>query len=525
MQPLSQAAALALMALCPPAAQALPTDPLPGQYNVVLLLLDDLGWDKLSTYTPACPIPTPHLSQLAAQGIRFNRAYVSPVCSPTRAEIMTGQHGFRTGMRTHIVEICGVSDYQLADSNLFLSELLRDGFGVNGPNYARGAFGKWHMTREPDPSPMPCTLGDDCHPVRNGFEEFRGFRSNNADHFVWTKVVATLDGSSCNTNASVVSGTTGLDGPWDGSVTRFDALQWIAGLPQGRPFFAMVSFNPPHHVFQVPPHHLLTGTNLPPERAIGTEPVTERQYYDLMVEAIDREVGNFVAGLPPNTVVFVIGDNGTPSEEIDYGQVGYTMVPSVPRGKRTLYELGARVPMIVWGPIVAPQHQGTQCDGLVNAVDVFVTAARVAGLSEAQITAQIPCRAPGCAPCGTGDCQTGCVDSVSFLHMLQDPAAPSKRRYAYTEASNINGCVADNCNPSQPFSLIRALVGRLSPATHYYKYLRKRPCPSPSGSDEEFYDLTDDPLELVNKIGMALSEDEVKLLGLMRSEMNALSGP
>src|SRR5262245_23361124 len=138
--------------------------------NILLIVLDDVGTDKLGNFDPDQAAPpyasTPRLDALAAGGVRFTSAYADPFCSPTRASIQTGRYPFRTGMGAN-------SDaYQLPDSEVLLAELLKNGL-PRPQTYSCGAFGKWHLT--PSSSPNPAWLR---HAVHNRYDRFYGTLSN-----------------------------------------------------------------------------------------------------------------------------------------------------------------------------------------------------------------------------------------------------------------------------------------------------------------------------------------------------------
>ena len=132
--------------------------------NFVLIMADDLGYGDLGCYG-APDIKTPHLDALAKSGARLTQFYVSaPVCSPTRAGLMTGRYQQRCG-------ITGVlTTKQRADgmdpSQITMADLLKDA------GYATGIFGKWHLGYAPE-----------CGPTKQGFDVHRGFIAGNVDYF------------------------------------------------------------------------------------------------------------------------------------------------------------------------------------------------------------------------------------------------------------------------------------------------------------------------------------------------------
>lgn len=449
--------------------------PPPGALNVLVLVLDDVGTDQLRMYAndpgPAfscaqaqvTTTPTPTLDALRATGILFSRAYVNPLCSPTRGAILTGRYGLRTGVGSAIDR--GTTAYTLPSTERFLPELIRD---HNTRNYARAAFGKWHLAE---------INARDEHPAENGFERFDGTKGNLDDHYAYRKISAVGGTASGVASATSVNLSPGVDPPsdttWAASVTRRDAAAWINA--QTRPFFAYVCFNPPHAPFQVPPTKLVSKKTRSKLASLGYETgeraaaVREDQslVYQSQLEAVDREILELLGSILfklPNTMIVVIGDNGTPSETvIDPLLAG--------RVKRSVYELGTRVPMIVTGPL-AWWNAGQTCRNLVGAVDLYRTLANFTGISNATIDATIAA--------------TGAVnDSISFYESVLDPCGPGSRSFAYSE-------LFGNVTPPIPANVtwLRAMTDGS------YRYVRRR---VPNGTIfEELYDLSADPCSLTD---------------------------
>jgi arylsulfatase A-like enzyme len=223
--------------------------------------------------------------------------------------------------------------------------------------------------------------------------------------------------------------------------------------------------------------------------ARADEPDDEKLIYHANVEAVDHELGALLDGIPPavqaETVVIVVGDNGT---------VG-TMISDpalVTRGKRTLYELGTRVPLVVAGPFTPA---GGACRELVGTVDVWRTVAELTGLSATEIDAEL-----GQTP----------VDAVSFLGALVDPARDLLRAFAYSEA------FPNGAPPPGNVSWLRGLTdGR-------YCYMRTW---SDAGAmSERFYDQRADPCEDVDllKPPHVLTPAESAALTALQVAMDAL---
>lgn len=478
--------------------------PKPGDLNVIVIVLDDLGTDKLAMYgvDPGPPyicnspqidaIPTPKLDQLRADGVMFSRCYVNPTCSPTRAALLTGRYGMRTGMG-HAINASESPGYQLPLTEVCLPEMLRQ---LNTANYKRGAFGKWHVTDDST---------DDCHPADSGFELFEGEKGNPPDHYAWRKVTS-IGGSvsGCSSTSyqwyPLIGGDPPSEDSWDADVTRRDATNWINSLSPSDPFFAYVAFSPPHEPNQVPPTRTLTPRTRarlsflgldPGDVAPGGKSDQVRLIFHSMVEAIDKEIERLLAGISPavlaKTMVIVIGDNGTPGDKIsDPDLSGH--------GKRTLYELGTRVPLIVYGPLVGA-HGGETCRSLVGGVDLWRTVGEITGVRSAAMDAMM-----GAVP----------VDSRNFIHLIQNPSGPAMRTTAYFEAFH-NGAP-----PPTNFGYQRGITNGT------YRYMRIY---SDTGvmSERLFY-TEGDPCEETNLMlpPHVLTGAESAALAALRAEMNGI---
>jgi len=152
----------------------LPVKAAKGSPNVLLILLDDVGFGMCSTF--GGPVPTPHMDKLADNGLKYNRFHTTALCSPTRGALLCGRnhHSCSTGV---IIEMgTGFPGYSgiMPKSTALVSQTLRD----NG--YATGMFGKWHNTPEPDISPAGPF---DRWPTGLGFDYFYGFNQGETHQY------------------------------------------------------------------------------------------------------------------------------------------------------------------------------------------------------------------------------------------------------------------------------------------------------------------------------------------------------
>ena len=207
---------------------------LQAKENVLLIIADDLGVDSLGLYSDIEVAPTPNIDNLAAEGVRFTNAWANPSCTPTRASLLTGRYGFRTGV--------GAPGDQI----------LRDEFtipmGLSTEGYDSGCFGKWHLAGNRN--------GGDTNPAVMGFTRYEGAISGGlADYFNYPEVTV----RSANLEAVTTTITN-----YATSETVDDALRWI-GNRGDTPWYCQVAFNAPHEPYHLPPEDLhssdLSGTN------------------------------------------------------------------------------------------------------------------------------------------------------------------------------------------------------------------------------------------------------------------------
>ncbi len=298
--------------------------------NVVVVLFDDLGLDRLGFYGESqTPAVTPVLDSLASKGLVFMNAWANPVCGPTRALIQSGLYGIHTG----IGENPDDKNYGLPANGAVLPNRLPS-------PYTSLMVGKWH-------------LGDDqqgdTHPNDAGYGMYSGSLRNlvlgGGDYFRWQH---TLNGS------------TGGNTTYAPSLNVDDALRAVASLPE--PFMLHVNYNSVHTPLHAPPPGLHT-QNLPPNPK--KNPIA---YVNAMTEAADTELGRLLAALPPNTYIIAVSDNGPFKKAVEP-----PVDPS--RVKGTLYQGGIRVPMLIVGPGITPGRVNAP----VGVVDLFATVIELAG--------------------------------------------------------------------------------------------------------------------------------------------------
>ena len=339
--------------------------------NVLLIIADDLGSDSLGLFSTAMDTaPTPNLDNLAANGVRFTQCWGNPSCAPSRASLLTGRHGFRTGVGNP-GDAINLSESTIADA-------------FKDAGYGTACIGKWHLANNQN--------GGNSNPNMMGFDHYSGALAGGINnYFSWPKVV---DGQSQQQSVTTYATTENVN----------DALSWIGD--QQDDWFLWLAFNAPHSPYHLPPNDLhtsnLSGTNAD----INSNP---ELYYRASIEAMDTEIGRLLNSMDPavlaETTVIFIGDNGTPT----------AVSPETVRGsKGTLWEGGVHVPCIVSGPAVSGSLNRTN-DETIMFVDFFKTMLEAAGLD-----------ADDHVPDGAA------TDSVSFAAHLTDENAPSTHAFQFS---------------------------------------------------------------------------------------------
>ncbi|WP_372808858.1 sulfatase-like hydrolase/transferase [Pontiella sp.] len=311
-----------------------------AQRNILVIIADDIGLDSLSRWNSDASAsfpPVPTIEALAGRGITFTQAYANPTCSPTRAAILTGRNGWRTG-------VLSPSSSDLPASETTLPEL----FAEQQLGYELASFGKWHLGGGDS---GPNDIGGWPH-FSGSLGGALGLESQPRTYYNWTKVV---DGVS-----------TALTDAYATSENVTDAVDWIGEQGTNR-WFAWIGFNAAHTPYHKPPADLHT-YSLP----VGAPTNNPRPHFEAMIESMDTEMGRLLAGIDTNeTTIIFLGDNGTAADVI---QPPYDITG---RAKGTLYEGGTHVPMIVAGPDVV--DGGRTNDSVVHCADLFATILELAG--------------------------------------------------------------------------------------------------------------------------------------------------
>ena len=271
-----------------------------GKPNVLLILTDDQGWGDVTSHNNP-RVHTPTMDRLAAEGARFDRFYVSPVCAPTRASLLSGRYHPRTGVH-------GVTrDYEtMRADEVTIAEILKQ----NG--YATAAFGKWHNGAHYPQNPNG-----------QGFDEFVGFCAGHWNNYFSTKLERN-----------------GVEFKSKGYIADYltdEAIRFIEKNKE-KPFFCYVPYNPPHSPFQAPDAYFEK------YKAQGMDDELACVY--AMCENLDDNIARLLdtlreQRLTDNTIVLFITDNGPNTDRYNGDMRGRKGSP---------HEGGSRVPCFIRWP-------------------------------------------------------------------------------------------------------------------------------------------------------------------------------
>jgi arylsulfatase A-like enzyme len=306
--------------------------------NVVVFLSDDQGWGDLSL-NGNTNLSTPNIDSLARDGASFESFYVCPVCSPTRAEFLTGRYHPRGG----------VYSTSAGGERLDLDEqTIGDVFKAAG--YATGAFGKWHNGMQ---APY--------HPNSRGFEEFYGFCSGH-----WGNYFDAL----LEHNGKLVKGKGFCVDDFTDKAMAFIEKS----TEEGKPFFAYLPYNTPHSPMQVPDRWWDAHKDNPLKNRTGNEDIQQPRAALAMCENIDWNVGRLLAKLDDlkvseNTIVMYFNDNGPNGNRWNGGMKGR---------KGSTDEGGVRSPLLVRWP--AKISKGTKISQISGAMDLLPSLADLCGV-------------------------------------------------------------------------------------------------------------------------------------------------
>jgi arylsulfatase A-like enzyme len=368
----------------------------PSKPNVLLIIADDLGAESTALFPSIAgdkgQAAVPNIQALAQNGLVFDNAWASPVCSPTRGTIISGQYGYRTGVTT-VGNVLPTSTVSLFDR-----------LTAESPSYEQAFFGKYHVGGGSiDPRAGVAYPGVDAilqHARDIGITNFRGILGGAiVDYYNW--VTYDINGPQV---ANTTYATTVL------TDYAIDYIKKHEAEKPNEPWFLYQAYNAPHaanggnNPYQVPPpelHHVdLSSVGSPAPGAYATNiPI-----YQADIQALDTELGRLLAAvdLSKTTVIFV-GDNGVPPPVKDTNT-------GLRDSKGSVYEGGVRVPLVVAGAGVT--RRGHE-DDLFVTTDLYASVLELTGVSVPQVN-----------------------NSYSFKPLLSNEAASNGRTHSFSEVSS-----------------------------------------------------------------------------------------
>ena len=346
-------------------AACAPGDSGNGLPNIVIVVADDLGRRDVSFH--GGELPTPNIDRIAREGVALERFYSAPVCSPTRAGLLTGRYPIRYGLMRSVIPPW--RDYGLDTDEVLLPELLAEaGYA------ARGIFGKWHLGH----------TSVRFHPLRRGFTEFVGHYNGGIDYFVHERE-GERDWQHGYTSVEEHGYSTDL--------LTDHAVGFIARhAGRGAPFLLYVPYNAVHSPWQarediLPRYADLPGIDLPRGAEESNEDILtyvgdadgrreKRRITAAMGESLDTGVGRILDaldahGIADNTFLLFFSDNG--------GVVGVSDNTPFRGAKASVYEGGIRVAAAARWP-AGGISGGGEVSAPVAYIDVLPTLLGIAGL-------------------------------------------------------------------------------------------------------------------------------------------------
>lgn len=328
--------------------------------NVVVIFADDLGYCDTELY--GCDeVPTPNINRLAEEGVLFTDGYVSsPVCSPSRAGLLTGRHQQRFG-HEFLPLVGEESKAGLPVGEVTLADAMKQA------GYVTGMIGKWHLGS-----------AEEFHPINRGFDEHFGMQPGATDYIDPTREdvrsylppqaakqkVGKWEGRSARAQVTRGMEPVNEEEYLTEAFTR-EAVAFIEKHHQ-RPFFLYLPYTAVHGPLQVTKKYY---DRFPQIQDEG------RRIYAAMTSALDDGIGEVLDaleenGLEQNTMVVFLSDNGA-------GVADYCTNEPLRMGKQTMFEGGVRVPYVIRWPAGIPK--GATYNYPVSSLDVFPTALSAAG--------------------------------------------------------------------------------------------------------------------------------------------------
>ena len=332
--------------------------------NVLIFVADDLGWADAGFH--GGDIETPSLDRLAQEGVELSRFYTTPICSPTRAALMTGRDPIRLGIAYSVIlpwDNIGVNPVE---------HMMPESFKEAG--YQTAMIGKWHLGH------AQMTY----HPNERGFDHFYGHLHTEVGYYPPFSMVG---GKDFQRNGVSID-----DDGYETFLLANEASRYIKERDTSKPFFMYVPFIAPHTPLDAPDDlkrkYKNINTNLPPARSSMTDATRQlakkhgtpsaRPLYAAVVDGMDQAIGQVLKtledeGLAENTIVLFFSDNGGAA----YSYGGANNAP-LRGGKGETFEGGIRVNSLIRFPKAL--NNGSKLNQIMTVMDVFPTLAAACGI-------------------------------------------------------------------------------------------------------------------------------------------------
>ena len=335
-----------------------------SQPNVIIMLADDLGWADVGYHSG--DIETPSLDRLAAEGVRLDRFYTTPICSPTRAALMTGRNPIRLGVAYAVILPWDTNG--IHPDEYFLPEAFL------AAGYRTAMVGKWHLGH----------AQQTYHPNERGFEHFYGHLHTEVGYF---SPFSNQGGTDFQRNGVTID-----DEGYETFLLGDEASRYIRERDKDKPFFLYMPLLAPHTPLEAPDDliekYADIETDLPPARSQQTDGTrtmsrlmlreSARPMYAAVVDAMDQAIGQVLTTLDEEqisdeTIVLFFSDNGGAA----YSVGGANNAP-LRGGKGETFEGGIRVVSLLrWPDQLAA---GGKMESIMTVMDVFPTLMDAAGI-------------------------------------------------------------------------------------------------------------------------------------------------
>lgn len=323
--------------------------------NILLIFADDFGRELLASFGSQSDYNTPHLDRMAHEGMQFNTCYATPMCVPSRVELLTGRYSFRNYTAWEKID----------RSEPTFPQLLK------AAGYKTAMAGKWHPHGQWEQDPKP--------PVHAGFDEYCSYDS------VAMGIQAKAGEGNRFWGGTIIRNGTEERLRGYGPDVYSDFLVDFIERNQERPFLAYYAMTTMHRPFQPTADHpdAPEAGQVAPSEWMGSRGETEN--FRPMVHYADKMIGKLIhtiddLGLSENTLIIFTADNGTDNHAEAKTIRSRFLDQWVSGGKYFPTELGVNVPFLVqWPGKIKP---GSQSDALIDLTDLFPTFCAIAGVSE-----------------------------------------------------------------------------------------------------------------------------------------------